>query len=493
MAGAFLFSFLLYSRIRYHCPYLFGWDGVQFALSLEHFDVRIGQPHPPGYILYSFSLRVLNAILHDPNTAILTMNVIATALAAFFIGLLVWELSANLQHSHRFWLATGAAAMYLSNPLCWLYSGISEIYAVEAFFSSLLAYLMVVSFRKPRWLILTSIAMAVAGGFRPSTEVALAPAYLLTFWRKDLRTIFLSIGVLVSINAAWLSTLVWLTGGWDTFSFLLLKEANMVQETVSVFRSRMIPILGIQAVGIPITIALVLKCYRIRISLPQSTLLISIVSAVIFLLSVHLAKNGYFLIVVPPLIVITTVWLGTVYQTKALSIGLLGFCILLNFAVFLNPERFDDQGGSLVFWKRLVNDYSSSNKQVIHRRTQQLTRLFSKLRSIRQGKMIFLLLPDSFPNFRIAMYYFPDDDVIVTYPLPCLARDHQKSMIERKFNAGDDDVLVVAAGNEELDYPMSRFNIGDDSYYYSRLSSMPRHFEIGDFWFNNPAAAKDEK
>ena len=51
-----LTAFVVYTRVRYHAPYLYSWDSVSFALSLENYDIRLHQPHPPGYFLYSYTL-----------------------------------------------------------------------------------------------------------------------------------------------------------------------------------------------------------------------------------------------------------------------------------------------------------------------------------------------------------------------------------------------------------------------------------------------------
>ncbi len=49
---ALLFSFLaLLLRIPFMSRFLYHWDSVNYALSLERYDVRLHQPHPPGYFL----------------------------------------------------------------------------------------------------------------------------------------------------------------------------------------------------------------------------------------------------------------------------------------------------------------------------------------------------------------------------------------------------------------------------------------------------------
>ena len=43
------------------------WDSVQFAMGIEHYDIRLHHPHPPGYPLYIF-------ITEDGNEEIFQMH-----------------------------------------------------------------------------------------------------------------------------------------------------------------------------------------------------------------------------------------------------------------------------------------------------------------------------------------------------------------------------------------------------------------------------------
>ncbi|HXW01616.1 MAG TPA: hypothetical protein VEC93_24610, partial [Anaerolineae bacterium] len=46
-----LFALGVLSRLPFTGDILYHWDSINFALSLQHFDVAAGQPHVPGYIL----------------------------------------------------------------------------------------------------------------------------------------------------------------------------------------------------------------------------------------------------------------------------------------------------------------------------------------------------------------------------------------------------------------------------------------------------------
>ena len=47
-----LFGLTLITRLPFSGAILYHWDSINFALALEHFDVALGQPHIPGYLLY---------------------------------------------------------------------------------------------------------------------------------------------------------------------------------------------------------------------------------------------------------------------------------------------------------------------------------------------------------------------------------------------------------------------------------------------------------
>ena len=73
--------------------YLYHWDSVNFALSLERYDVRLHQPHPPGYPVYIAVAKVSTAVFHaagaatpevDGLAALSALGGAVTIVAAFF-------------------------------------------------------------------------------------------------------------------------------------------------------------------------------------------------------------------------------------------------------------------------------------------------------------------------------------------------------------------------------------------------------------------------
>lgn len=58
-------------------------DSINFALGVRQFDVARHQPHPPGYPLFMFVAKGMNALTRDEARAIATLGILAGALGAF--------------------------------------------------------------------------------------------------------------------------------------------------------------------------------------------------------------------------------------------------------------------------------------------------------------------------------------------------------------------------------------------------------------------------
>src|SRR5262245_42992874 len=88
LAGAFVVgAFILMVLFRTHFAY--HWDGAQFALAIDHYDIRIGQPHPPGSFLYVMLGRLMNLFVGDPHASLVWLSMIAGAVLAglgFLLG-----------------------------------------------------------------------------------------------------------------------------------------------------------------------------------------------------------------------------------------------------------------------------------------------------------------------------------------------------------------------------------------------------------------------
>src|SRR5687767_5428741 len=71
------------SRLPFQSNILHHWDSINFALALDHFDLYMHRPHPPGmFVFYILLGRLINWALQDPNASLVWISIITTGLGA---------------------------------------------------------------------------------------------------------------------------------------------------------------------------------------------------------------------------------------------------------------------------------------------------------------------------------------------------------------------------------------------------------------------------
>src|SRR5712692_8411446 len=107
--GAVLFLASLGAYLAFLSPSLDDWDSVNFLRAITYFDMRLQQPHPPGYPAYIFLARVINFFTHDPHAALALLSAMSAALCV----LVFYHLASGF--------GAGLAALPLAvMPLFWL-------------------------------------------------------------------------------------------------------------------------------------------------------------------------------------------------------------------------------------------------------------------------------------------------------------------------------------------------------------------------------------
>src|SRR5262249_2516939 len=126
---AILFSRFLF---RAHMPY--GLDSIQFVLGASHYDVRIHQPHPPGYFLFVMMGRMLMTVFRDPNLSFVVLNILMSTGTVWIVFCLAREI---------FGTQPGFASLVLmaTSPVAWFHSEVALSNAADGFFVCLLALL----------------------------------------------------------------------------------------------------------------------------------------------------------------------------------------------------------------------------------------------------------------------------------------------------------------------------------------------------------------
>lgn len=227
--GAGLFVLGTASRIPFRSTILYHWDSVNFALATESFDISIGQPHVPGYILYVGAGKMLNLLTHDPQISFVTLSVIFSGLATaaiFWLGKAMFSRLTGLV----------AALFLVTSPLVWFYGEIALPHTIDAFFvmwSALLLFKIMTGEQKS--LLLAAVVLGVAGGVRPQTLVFLLP--LSVFACRKVRPTWLGAAALLlgGVCALWFIPLIWLTGGLGRYLELMAAFSARLHASTSIF------------------------------------------------------------------------------------------------------------------------------------------------------------------------------------------------------------------------------------------------------------------
>ncbi len=227
MFGFAILAFLL--RLPFRSHYLYHWDSVNFALSLEKFDVRLHQPQPPGYILYSYLGRAVNAFVGDANTSLVIVSLAAGILgvaAMYWLGMVMFDRAT----------AVAAALFVLTSPLHWFYAEVALSYELEFFFVIMIAGLAYLLIRGQHnlWPLL-ALTLGIAGGVRQNTLVFLLPLFVLALVFLNWRRRILSAALLGVVVLAWLAPMILLSGGLQGYLSVLRSGGSVVAGDLSVF------------------------------------------------------------------------------------------------------------------------------------------------------------------------------------------------------------------------------------------------------------------
>lgn len=476
--AALLCSFIISTRLHYKFPYLYSWDSVQFALSIEHFDVIKHQPHPPGYIFYSFGLKFLDLFVKDPNLTMIYVNIAATIFGSIFLFLLLFELTSDSDFETRLLLSCAAAAIYVTNPIVWFYGCVSEIYAVEGCLVCLLCYSLFISFRMPKLLPLTAVVFGLTGGIRLTTEVFLFPVFLFVILKANKRTVLLSILLLVVSNLLWFVPIVVLTGGIRTYIHAVLNQGLRESSVTAGFKFRTFLEIStslLQVITIPLLLLILMRIKSIRIK-QELFLLISILPALLFFLFIHFPKHGYLLAVIPTLIALVISLLRNQQYNRFVLSAVLLLAIVLNYFIFTKPP-IRETG--------FLYQFTFPNRHIRNIQEERMEAFFAKISKFGDKKKIFVVDKGYFPNFRFVMYYFPDDITITSFSRKnaIIATHHQLETVPLEIPLKGDEQLVILIGSEPASKKFDSFNVYEHRFYFSYINQLPEGFRIWSYQF----------
>jgi Dolichyl-phosphate-mannose-protein mannosyltransferase len=216
-------------RVPFGSARLYHWDSVQFALALKQFDVRLHQPHPPGYFYYVTAAGWATAWTGDAGRGMMLLSILFGALAVGALYRLGRELAGD---------AAGRVVglLALTAPLFLFYSAVALTYSVDLFWVTLTALFCYRLFRgADGWgnILGAAAALGIAGGVRPTTLLFLAPMALLAAWgaRRRPGRLATAAAVVGVLTAGWLVPTVALSGDWDGYLGALRDEQHVLRDT----------------------------------------------------------------------------------------------------------------------------------------------------------------------------------------------------------------------------------------------------------------------
>jgi len=213
--------------------YLYSTDSALYALALDHYDISLHQPHPPGYALYILFAKGFYLLTHDANLALIIVSIVFSVLAVYAVFYLT-----KLVYGRKVaWLST---ILLVTAPLFWFYGQVALNYACDAFFAAwagIYLYRAATDTRNYKALLWASLILAIGGGFRPTLVIFMAPLWLWAIWRqRSWRGLLINILIIFGGTLAWLLPAMWLSGGllkfWQAVSGILLGKSGLYSFTV---------------------------------------------------------------------------------------------------------------------------------------------------------------------------------------------------------------------------------------------------------------------
>ncbi len=382
-------------------------DSVHYALALEKYDIAVHQPHPPGYFLYVMLARVLNFFINDANMTLVAISIVfsgLTVVAVYFLAKEIFDKKTGIF----------AAIIAMTSPNLWFHGEIALTYIVESFFSTLVALLCWRIYKgEHKYIWLSVLVLAVAGGIRQNTMVFLLPLWLFSVKGVAIRKTVASLGMLVGCCLFWFIPMVHMTGGWNAYQnafreLWLFNTGNVsVFEkgwaTFKIFSSSVarFTMYGIGAGVFVLGIALysVIRNKKIASLDRRKTVFFSlwILPSLFFylLVFIHPANPGYILIYLPALCILiasSAGYLGAYFKQimkKDISMHIALAVIIVNTAFF--------------FLSRHPVTY-----QEIRTHDSHLSIMINGIKKYEPDKTALFVGPYVFYGYRQIMYYLPE-------------------------------------------------------------------------------------
>ncbi|QEM68873.1 DUF2723 domain-containing protein [Geobacter sp. FeAm09] len=408
MVPLLLFFMTILTRIPFAGRLLYHIDSVQYALALDHYDIRLHQPHPPGYFLYVLLGRLVRLAVDDPNLVFITLSVLFTSGCVVVVYLLARDMFGGR-------CALLAAILAITSPNLWFHGAVALNYGLESFFSAAIAYLcwkIVAGKKHAVWLPL-AIILALSGGIRQNTPIFLLPLVMYACRRLPLRLLLFGAVAFTCVTLAWFVPMIAATGGWEAYSSAFRElwhfntgHNNVFEQGPGMLLVYAYTLLNFTTCGIGAGVVVLLFCGYIALrrgicgQMDKEKRLffaIWIAPAVLFylLIFIHPANPGYALIFTPPLYILLA--RAVEYLHRELSTLLAWNWNLIIAAVLV--------GVNLALFLFSAYPISAS---IIRKHDRDLARMLEHLKTFDPAVTALFIGPYIFYGFRHVMYYLPE-------------------------------------------------------------------------------------
>jgi hypothetical protein len=293
----------------------FNWDSSQYARGMREFNVFKHQPHPPGYLLWVLSARILEPLAGGAMQA----QVIVAFLMALLALAIFYFLALRILDSQVSALTCTALLAYA--PGVALNSSISSPSITDLVSSLVAGYLAFLDPRRRQWRIVACLAaLGLLAGFHQSNLALLAPlvaAAALSHWRHAWRAICAGaiLGTLAFL--AWYVPLTNSVGGWRVLSHLTSVQFHDSARVSSVFYGAPLRRHLAMTLNNIIYSGMNLAPWLVAFGLPfvaqrkavqgSGRYALWIIPSLILVLGIHSGRVGYWLIAFPPLLLLCAV------------------------------------------------------------------------------------------------------------------------------------------------------------------------------------------
>ena len=212
VVAVLLFAAALVLRVPFRSQMAYHWDSAQFVLAIKEYDMRLSQPHAPGYFLYEMLGRLVNHFVGDPHASLVWISVVFGSGLPAIVYLLATAMFGR-------WAGATAGLVALTSPQVWFHSCVALTYVVESFLVCVVVLILWQAMKRGgRWRDAVAVGglLALIGGVRPQSVPALAPLVVFAFWRfETARAAKLAVAaaVAVGLGIVWFVPMVQTSGG----------------------------------------------------------------------------------------------------------------------------------------------------------------------------------------------------------------------------------------------------------------------------------------